>query len=988
MRRSNCRSVLVLMVLCLASTAAAQGLGNLETEDLRLLYFDPTETYLAPHVARCYQNSLAGHKSILGFEPREKTTLFLKDFTDYGNAAAGAVPRNTLLIDIAPLSFTFETFTTGERMCALMNHELVHIITTDQASSGDKRARRFFAGKVMPVSEHPETILYSYLTNPRQATPIWYLEGIAVFMETWMAGGLGRAQGGYDEMVFRSMVRDDAHFYDPLGLQSEGSKNDFQVGVNNYLYGTRFMSYLAYTYSPETLLSWVRRGEGSKGSYRAQFQQVFGLPMESAWQGWIDFEHEFQTRNLEAVRQYPITPYKDISDRGLGSVSRTYFDPRTRNLYWGLRYPGAIAHVGKMSVDSGEMQKLADIKGPMLFKVTSLALDPDSSTLFYTADNFAYRDLMSINTETGESEMLLEDARIGEIVFNKTDRSLWGVRHLNGIATLVRIPYPYTEWNQIESLPYGQIFYDLDISPDGSLLSSSFGDVNGDQSLRVYRMESLLEKEITPIQQFDFGQAVPESFVFSPDGKYLYGSSYFTGISNIFRYELATEELEAVSNTESGFVRPLPLDDGSLMVLRYTGDGFVPTIIDPKPLEDVSAIVFLGTEVVRKYPELQDWQVGPPSDVPLDELTTGQGSYSAISELGLQSIYPIVEGYKDDFALGINVKISDPLMLDNINFSITHSIDSELPSSEDVHATLEWRHVSTSQSPLSGTWTAILRNNPADFYDLFGPTKTGLKGQSGTVKYAKTLIFDDPRELNFGFDLSHYTNLDRLPRYQNVDVTFDKLTSLVVDLNYSHVRSSLGHVDDEKGFKWRMIAAADYVNGDTIPKIFGNFDFGFALPWKHSSIWFRNSVGAAFGDPLDEFANFFFGGFGNNYVDHGEVKRYRNEYAMPGFELNAVPGRNFYRSMLEWNLPPIRFKRVGTPSFYLSWARPALFATVLSTNLDDSAIQLDTHNYGIQIDFQFTVLSRLDMTLSTGYAKGYGNNSFTDDEWMVSLKIM
>ena len=840
----------------------------------------------------------------------------------------------------------------------------------------------------MPVSEHPETILYSYLTNPRQATPIWYLEGIAVFMETWMAGGLGRAQGGYDEMVFRSMVRDDAHFYDPLGLQSEGSKNDFQVGVNNYLYGTRFMSYLAYTYSPEKLLAWVRRGDGSKGSYRAQFQQVFGLPMESAWQGWIDFEHEFQARNLEAVRQYPITPYKDISDRGLGSVSRTYFDPQTRNLYWGLRYPGAIAHVGKMSVDSGEMQKLADIKGPMLFKVTSLALDPDSSTLFYTADNFAYRDLMTVNTETGESEMLLKDARIGEIVFNKTDRSLWGVRHLNGIATLVRIPYPYTEWNQIQSLPYGQLFYDLDISPDGSLLSSSFGDVNGDQSLRVYRMESLLEKEVTPIQQFDFGQAVPESFVFSPDGKYLYGSSYFTGISNIFRYELATEELEAVSNTESGFVRPLPLDDGSLMVLRYTGDGFVPAIIDPIPLEDVSAIVFLGTEVVRKYPELQDWQVGPPSDVPLDELTTGQGSYSPISELGFQSIYPIVEGYKDDFALGINVKFSDPLMLENINFSITHSIDSELPSSEDVHATLEWQHVSTSQSPLSGTWTAILRNNPADFYDLFGPTKTGLKGQSGTIRYGKTLIFDEPRELNFEFDLSHYTNLDRLPRYQNVDVTFDKLTSLVVDLNYSHVRSSLGHVDDEKGFKWRMIAAADYVNGDTIPKFFGNFDFGFALPWKHSSIWFRNSVGAAFGEPLDEFANFFFGGFGNNYVDQGEVKRYRNEYAMPGFELNAVPGRNFYRTMLEWNLPPIRFKRVGTPSFYLSWARPALFATVLSTNLDDSAIQLDTHNYGIQIDFRFTVLSRLDMTLSTGYAKAYGDNSFTDDEWMVSLKIM
>ena len=66
-----------------------------------------------------------------------------------------------------------------------------------------------------------------------------------------MAGGLGRAQGGYDEMVFRSMVRDNAPFYDPLGLVSEGTKIDFQVEVNSYLYGTRFMTWLARRYSPE-----------------------------------------------------------------------------------------------------------------------------------------------------------------------------------------------------------------------------------------------------------------------------------------------------------------------------------------------------------------------------------------------------------------------------------------------------------------------------------------------------------------------------------------------------------------------------------------------------------------------------------------------------------------------------------------------------------------------------------------------------------------
>ena len=35
-----------------------------------------------------------------------------------------------------------------------------------------------------------------------------------------MGGGLGRVQGGFYEMVFRAMVRDEASFYDPLGLES------------------------------------------------------------------------------------------------------------------------------------------------------------------------------------------------------------------------------------------------------------------------------------------------------------------------------------------------------------------------------------------------------------------------------------------------------------------------------------------------------------------------------------------------------------------------------------------------------------------------------------------------------------------------------------------------------------------------------------------------------------------------------------------------
>ena len=156
----------------------------------------------------------------------------------------------------------------------------------------------------------------------------------------------------------------------------------------------------------------------------------------------------------------------------------------------------------------------------------------------------------------------------------------------------------------------------------------------------------------------------------------------------------------------------------------------------------------------------------------------------------------------------------------------------------------------------------------------------------------------------------------------------------------------------------------------------GGVDVGFALPWKHSSIWLYSYAGWADGNRLDPLTNYYFGGFGNNYVDRGSVKRYREFYAMPGFELNEIGGRNFARTMLEWNLPPLRFERGGSPGFYFTWARTSIFAQHLSTNLDDSAIRREVQSAGIQVDFRITILSRMNMTLSFGYARGFGDDRF------------
>lgn len=969
---------LLVVVLCSATTSFAQ-LSSLETRDLSLVYLEPTQSFLTPQVGRSFENSLAFQRKLFDFSPSEKITVLLTDFADFGNASAESVPRNLVMLKLAPLSFAYETFTANERMNYLMNHELVHVATSDRAARRDRVFRGLFRGKVAPSAEHPESIGYYYLTNPRRAAPRWYLEGIAVFLDTWMAGGLGRAQGPYDEMIFRSMVRDNSRFYDPLGLSSELTKTDYRLEANSYLYGTRFMTYLAYRYSPEQLVRWVSRTDGSRAYYATQFRQVYGLSLERAWGDWVRFEQEFQNTNLAAIREHPITPYTDISRQPLGSLSRAYLDRKTRTLYAGVNYPGTLGYVAAISLADGSIQKLHDIKEPRSYTVTSLAYDEASRTLFYTADNTAWRDLMALDVDTKRDQMLLRNARIGDLVFDKSDRSIWGIRTFNGICTLVRVPYPYKEWQSVYSWPYGETAYNIDLSHDARLLSASVGEVNGRQTVRVMTIDRLLSGDATPTAQFDFGTAIPENFVFSDDDRYLYGSSYYTGVSNIFRYELATGEIEALTNTETGFFEPIEVGDASFLVFRYTGNGFVPSIIQPAPLEDVSAITFLGEQLVERHPVLKGWNAGSPASVPFESLVDRKEPYRPFSRMRLESLYPVLAGYKDTVAYGMHVALSDPIQLNALTFTASLSPDSSLATGERAHVSGTYKRYNL---------TADASYNGTDFYDLFGPTKISRRGYSTGLEYKKFLVFDEPRHMDFQVRGRAAGNLDRLPQYQNVAVNVRRLYSLEAALNYTDAHASLGSVDDETGQRWSVVASADEPSGRTSSRMRATYDRGFPLPAGHSSIWIRNAAGFSPQDRDDPFANFYFGGFGNNYVDHGDEKRYREHYAFPGAALNSVTGRNFGKSMVELNLPPLRFSRAGTPGFYVSWMRPALFATGLVTNMDASEARRVAGNVAAQLDFQLSVLSNLDMTFSVGAAIAAERHRPSSHELMLSLKVL
>ena len=197
-------------------------------------------------------------------------------------------------------------------------------------------------------------------------------------------------------------------------------------------------------------------------------------------------------------------------------------------------------------------------------------------------------------------------------------------------------------------------------------------------------------------------------------------------------------------------------------------------------------------------------------------------------------------------------------------------------------------------------------------------------------------------------------------------------------------------MDEETGTQWsgvvqgRKASAALWFRVSTAPTTAVS-----PLPTiGHSSIWVRSAAGFAPG-PRESICELLLRGVREQFhIDHGEEHRYREYYAFPGLDLNAIGGRNFVKSIAEWNLPPWRFSRVGTPGFYASWLRPSVFVGGLATNLDAASARTTATDFGGQIDVRVMMLSELEMTVSVGGAVAFARDQTPRHEAMVSLKIL
>ena len=594
-------------------------------------------------------------------------------------------------------------------------------------------------------------------------------------METWMSGGIGRAQGGYDEMVFRAMVRDDAHFYQPAGRGlGRHRRPTSKTMANAYLYGTRFFSYLALTHSPEKVVDWLSRGRGQRPllrhPVRAGVRQVRSKPPGATGSPGST---NSRTTNLASVRAFPLTAGKRVSRAAPSARCRkSYVDPSNDTMIGAFLYPGVVSHVGTVSLADGHVERLVDVKGPMqvhrdLDRVRCRRRD----TFFYTADNVAYRDLMALDLGTGKARMLLSDARIGDLVFNPSDRSLLGVRHENGYITLVRIPAPYKDWNQVITLPYGQVLFDLDISPDGKLLSLTMEEIDSKQYLRVFSHRGPAGRRTR--SRSPSSTSAPRCRRAScsrPTAATCSAAPTTPACPTCIRFEIASSEVEAVTNAETGFFRPIPRADGALIALEYSGTASCRPCSRPSRSRISARSPSWASKIAATAPGRDDLERRlAGSDRRSIRLVTDRGKYVPPKQMQLDGGYPIVQGYRDSVALGYQYGFADPLQY---NLGITRQSVGRRQRASRTNACTCASTIKTLD------WHFRYWHNDADFYDLFGPTKRSRKGDAFIVGYTQAARLRRAAPARAGrADVAYYTGLDTLPGNQNVPAQFEELIS-------------------------------------------------------------------------------------------------------------------------------------------------------------------------------------------------------------------
>ncbi len=348
---------------------------------VRVLFDSPELESYALQVAQEAEKSLEVLQPYFGL-PERPIVITINTNTDIFNGFASPLPRPKVSVRALFPNTAGLGFGASSDLFFLLIHELTHAqqLAYTEGDSG--------LPSIGLVGE-----------NTSRVPPMWFLEGIAVWIESEYTEAGRRDDALTKGLLYTLVLSEDFPTLDDISLDTYG---DWPGGNARYLLGAGFLDYLIETYTFETILTVLRDfNAGLLDGFAASWIRVTGKNLFTEWEKWKAL--------LEQEAQAIVTQEQTLLTETSSFTSSPVFSPDGKQLAW-VSMPSKIV--------------IADFDGTELVNQKTIierrfpeSLDwLNDSTLIYSRivrqPGSEFLELFSLDIQSGTETQLTQNARV------------------------------------------------------------------------------------------------------------------------------------------------------------------------------------------------------------------------------------------------------------------------------------------------------------------------------------------------------------------------------------------------------------------------------------------------------------------------------------------------------------------------------------------------------------------------------------------------
>ena len=560
---------------------------TLETPHFSIHYYSELEE-IAQRFAPTAEKVHEVLTKILKYQLDLKTQVVLLDTTDYGNGFTTVFPYPCITLYLADLGSNLSPYKYDDYLYYLFLHEYTHALHLDMAEGGPSLLRAILGRVIFPNAMEPEFIT----------------EGLATYMEThYTNAGRGR-DPRWEAMIRMDVLENNLKSIDQAAVNTV----KWPMGHLRYLYGVKFLEYLAQTYGEDKLISFAHVYGDFLFSLGvdAAFVFVYGKNLSMLWNEWLDYlNSKFKMQKSKLGK---LTEPKLLTQTGYYNL-KPKWSRDSRFIYYLQRNADDYPQIRRLELASGRSEKVLEA---LVFD-EAFSFSPDGKYLLFSkADNFknfyTFKDLYLLDLENRNISRITEGQRASDPCFSPSGQAIIFVKNEKGSRRLQL--WTIFGISDVTSFEPGVQYFSPSFSPDGKMVAVAKHTIDGRQKIYLIDLDSKHEEILV---NFDLSSTEANP-CFAPGGDYIFFESDRTGIVNLYAYHLKSKKLYQITNVIGGAMMPDVSPDGSkLAYVSYSSKGYDIAVmeVDPKQWTEVrssasSAVVRAKNETEKQNRDVAD----------------------------------------------------------------------------------------------------------------------------------------------------------------------------------------------------------------------------------------------------------------------------------------------------------------------------------------------------------------------------------------------